>query len=153
MRLIEFCPVCCSQRKSCMRHSLGSTAQASLFPSPGLSTCVTEEGSLGPGIKRKEQKLHSWLDSFHVSVVWVRLTTCGKGWGVGAPIFTFCRRAPVFACAERVTGLSWSLLISYQQQNLLVHEIWIQNQAAVMDRAKSFQAIETLSSECTVRCF
>lgn len=29
----------------------------------------------------------------------------------------------MFACAERVTGLSWSLLISYQQQNLLVHEI------------------------------
>lgn len=46
-----------------------------------------------------------------------------KGWGVGAPIFTFCRRAPVFACAERVTGPSWSLLISHQQQTLLVHGI------------------------------
>lgn len=29
----------------------------------------------------------------------------------------------MFACAERVTAFSWSLLISYRQQNLLVHEI------------------------------
>lgn len=107
--------VCCSQRKSCMRQSFISPAKKRALPSPGLSTCVMKEGSLGPQIKEGEKA--SFLAGFILPLCGLGETNCHveKGWGVGAPIFTYCRRALVFACAGCVTGLSWGLWSSYQQ--------------------------------------
>lgn len=116
--------VCCSQRKSCMRQSFILPAKKRALPSRGLSTCEMKEGSLGP---IKEGEKASFLAGFISHLCGLGETNCcvEKGWGVGTPIFTYRRRALVFACAGCVTGLSWSLLSSYQQQppcNLLVHE-------------------------------
>lgn len=118
--------VCCSQRESCMRQSFISPAKKRVFPSSGLSTCVMKEGSLGPWMKEGEKA--SFLAGFISRQRGLGETNCHveKGWGVGAPILTYHTRAPVFACAGCVTGLSWSLLSSHQQQpplNLLVQEI------------------------------
>jgi len=108
--------VCCSQRKSCMRQSFSSPAKKRVLPSPGLSTCVMKEGSLGPWIKEGEKA--SFLAAFISHLCGLGETNCHveKGWGVGAPIFTYYRRALVFACAGCVTGLSGSLLTLCQQQ-------------------------------------
>lgn len=99
--------VCCSQRKSCMRQYFVSPAKKRALPSLGLSTCAEKEGSPGPWINEKA----SFLAGFISHLRGVGETNCHveKGRGIGAPIFTYRRRAPVFACARCVTGISWHL--------------------------------------------